>query len=71
MSHQVLAPMMGTVVRVDCAAGDSVSPETVVIVIESMKMEVPIESGASGVVSAVRCNVGDLVELDQVLVEIK
>ncbi len=63
--------MMGTVVRVDCAAGDSVSPETVVIVIESMKMEVPIESGASGVVSAVRCNVGDLVELDQVLVEIK
>ena len=56
--------MMGTVVRVDCAVGDSVSPETVVIVIESMKMEVPIESGAAGVVQAVRCNVGDLVDLD-------
>ena len=70
MSHQVPAPMMGTVIRVECAVGDNVSPETVVVVIESMKMEVPIECGASGVVSAIRCNVGDLVELDQVRVEI-
>jgi len=71
MAHQVLAPMAGTVFRVDCVVGAEVNDETVMVMMESMKMEVPVEAGASGIVRKVLCAEGDVVEHDQVLVEIE
>lgn len=71
MAHQVLSPMSGTVTRIECAVGDNVTYESVVVVLESMKMEVPVESGGEGVVQAILCNVGDLVDADQALIDLE
>lgn len=54
---ELRAPLSGTVVKV-AARGDSVHPGTVVVVLESMKMEYPVEAGAEGVVADVHVAVG-------------
>ncbi len=66
---EVTASMAGTVINVLVAAGDPVSAGQDVIVLESMKMEVPIVSEQDGIVSEVKVNVGDFVnEGDVILV---
>ena len=65
----VTASMAGTIINVLVAAGDQVSAGQDVIVLESMKMEVPIASEHGGTVSEVKVNVGDFVnEGDVILV---
>lgn len=68
MSYQVLAPMAGTIFRIDVAEGDAVTEASVLIVMESMKMEIPVEAMFDGKVSKIHCNVGDLVDQDQLLI---
>jgi Acetyl/propionyl-CoA carboxylase, alpha subunit len=41
----------------------------VVVVLEAMKMELPLRALGDGIVSAVRCREGDLVQADATLVE--
>ncbi|WP_134700253.1 acetyl-CoA carboxylase biotin carboxyl carrier protein subunit [Ammoniphilus sp. YIM 78166] len=66
---EVTASMAGTVINVLVAAGDQVAAGQDVIVLESMKMEVPIVSEHEGSVSQVKVNVGDFVnEGDVILV---
>jgi acetyl-CoA carboxylase biotin carboxyl carrier protein len=65
----VVATMAGTVINVLVNIGDSVNAGQDVIVMESMKMEVPIAAETSGKVAEVKVNVGDFVnEGDTVLV---
>jgi acetyl/propionyl-CoA carboxylase alpha subunit len=64
------APMMGSVVRVNVKAGDTVNAGDVLVVEESMKMELLIESPGPGTVRAVNCAVGDMVARQQILVEL-
>lgn len=60
--------MAGTVIQVLVQVGDQVTIGQDVVVLESMKMEVPITSEQGGKVSAVKVNVGDFVnEGDSVL----
>lgn len=68
---QVLAPMMGVVTKVKVKAGETVKKGDVVVVQESMKMELSIEATCAGTVSAVNCAEGDMVERHKLLVEIK
>lgn len=66
---QVTASMAGTVINVLVAAGDQVSAGQDVVVLESMKMEVPIPSEQEGKVAEIKVNAGDFVnEGDVVLV---
>lgn len=64
----VRASMAGTVFQVLVAVGDSVQAGQDVVVLESMKMEVPVTSESSGTVREVRIAVGDFVNEEDVLV---
>jgi acetyl-CoA/propionyl-CoA/long-chain acyl-CoA carboxylase, biotin carboxylase, biotin carboxyl carrier protein len=52
------APMQGTIVKVAVSDGDSVQEGDVIVVIEAMKMEQPLQAHKSGVVSGLTVEVG-------------
>lgn len=56
------APMPATVVRVEVAPGAAVRRGDTLVVLEAMKMELPIRASADGTVTAVNCKAGDLVQ---------
>jgi 3-methylcrotonyl-CoA carboxylase alpha subunit len=63
------APMPATVIAVRVKAGDAVKKGDIVVVLEAMKMELPLRALGDGVVAAVRCREGELVPADATLVE--
>lgn len=67
----VMSPMPATVVAINAAAGDTVSEGDTLIVLEAMKMELPIRAPRSGVVKAVHCVKGELVQPGVNLLEIE
>lgn len=67
----VMAPMPATVVAINAAAGETVKEGDTLIVLEAMKMELPIKSPRSGRVKAVHCAKGDLVQPGVNLLEIE
>jgi 3-methylcrotonyl-CoA carboxylase alpha subunit len=71
LSGQVRAPMMGVIAKVNVRPGDIVSAGDVLVVQESMKMELIVEAPCDGKVAAVGCAVGTMVERHQVIVEIE
>jgi acetyl/propionyl-CoA carboxylase alpha subunit len=56
------APMPATVVRVEVAPGTAVRHGDTLVILEAMKMELPIRATADGTVTAVHCKAGDLVQ---------
>jgi biotin carboxyl carrier protein len=58
----VMSPMPATVVSINAAPGQAVTEGETLIVLEAMKMELPIKAPRSGVVKAVHCAKGDLVQ---------
>ncbi|UOF89140.1 acetyl-CoA carboxylase biotin carboxyl carrier protein subunit [Fodinisporobacter ferrooxydans] len=65
------ATMAGTVLQVLVSEGDSVQAGQDVILLESMKMEVPISSEQTGIVKNIRVTVGDFVNDEDVLIELE
>jgi biotin carboxyl carrier protein len=61
-SHDLEAPMPATVMRVAVEPGDAVARGDTLIVLEAMKMELPIRAPRDGVVRALHCRQGDLVQ---------
>lgn len=66
----VKAPMPGTVVSIKVNAGDKVTKDTLVAVLEAMKMENEIFAGVDGTVAAINANAGDSVNTGDALVSI-
>jgi len=64
---EVLAEIAGSVFKVEKGVDDSVETEDVLLILESMKMEIPVEAPISGRIVEVRVNEGDTVEEGQVL----
>jgi 3-methylcrotonyl-CoA carboxylase alpha subunit len=62
------APMPGVVVAVLAAPGDTVAGGTVLMIIESMKMETTIRASRDGVVDVVMVGVGQTFDRDAILV---
>ncbi len=58
----VLAPMAGTVFKILVAAGDTVSLADELIILESMKMEIPVEATAAGTVAMIAVEEGQPVQ---------
>ena len=67
----VTAPMAGKVIDVNVIVGDTVNEDVDLIILEAMKMEMPIVASASGTVKEIKCNKGDSVGVDDVLVVIE
>lgn len=64
------APMPATVIRVEVAPGRHVRRGDTLVIVEAMKMELPIRADADGTVTTVSCKPGDLVQPGVPLVEI-
>lgn len=64
-------PMSATVIRIHVAEGAAVSEGDALIVLEAMKMELPIRAPRDGVVKAVHCREGELVQPSTVLIDLE
>jgi acetyl/propionyl-CoA carboxylase alpha subunit len=67
----VAAPMPGTVIRVNVAAGDVVEARAPLVVLEAMKMEMPLLAPRAGTIRAVHVAEGETVARGSVLVELE
>ncbi|MFL6558450.1 MAG: acetyl-CoA carboxylase biotin carboxyl carrier protein subunit [Bacillus sp. (in: firmicutes)] len=65
---EITASMAGTVLNIFVANGNQVHLGQEVVVLESMKMEIPIESETEGLVLNVKVNIGDFVNEGDVLI---
>ena len=63
------APMPATVISVTVGPGDQVTAGQTLIVLEAMKMELPVRAPGDGLVRAVHCHEGDLVQPDVSLID--
>ncbi|SDR98696.1 Biotin-requiring enzyme [Friedmanniella luteola] len=61
MSHTVVAELVAAVMKVEVAVGQRVSAEDPVVILESMKMEIPVLAEVSGAVAEIVVAAGDVV----------
>lgn len=64
---EIISPVTGTVWKIERAMGDTVSEGDVIMILESMKMEIPVEAPKSGVLASLNVEPGNSVDEDQVL----
>ena len=67
--ESLMPPMSATVVRVNVSAGDQVHAGDVLVLLEAMKMELPVRAPRDGRIRAVRCRAGELVHPDTQLID--
>ena len=70
-SAAITAPMPGTVIRVEVAEGDEVQARAPLVVLEAMKMEIPVHSPFEGRIKAVHVASGDRIAGGTLLVELE
>lgn len=68
MAVNIEAHITGTIFRIETEVGSQVSPGDVLVIIESMKMEMPVEAPGSGRVAEIRVEEGQSVEEGDLLV---
>ncbi len=66
----VIAPMPGKICAVKVSPGDTVIEDQEVLVLEAMKMEMPIVATVAGSVKSVNCSEGDAVQGGDILMVI-
>lgn len=72
MAKQIVrSPVTGTVWKIEAAAGDAVEAGTTLVILESMKMEVPVDAPAAGTLVTLKVGEGETVEEDQELAVIE
>ena len=62
MADEIRAEMVANVWKVVAATGDSVDDGDTLVILESMKMEIPVLAESSGVVAEIAVNEGDVVQ---------
>ncbi len=65
---KVEAHITGTVWRIECRVGQEVDEGDTLVVLESMKMEMPVEAEDPGTVAEIRCVEGQAVAEGETLV---
>ncbi|ANE36277.1 pyruvate carboxylase, subunit B [Campylobacter iguaniorum] len=70
-SNEIVSPMTAGVFKIQVKVGDTVGKGQSVIILEAMKMEIPVESPSAGVVEEILVSQGQSVEDGQLLVKLK
>ena len=68
MPIEIEAQITGSVWKIETKIGAQVEEEDVLLIIESMKMEIPVEAPGKGSVSEIRVEEGQAIEEGDVLV---
>jgi acetyl-CoA carboxylase biotin carboxyl carrier protein len=68
---EVQAHITGTVWKIECAVGDQIQEGDTVAILESMKMEMPVEAEDSGTVTKILCQEGQAVNEGDPLVALE
>ena len=71
MGQNVVAPMVGKIVDIKVKVGDRVQEDDEIVILEAMKMEMPVVAPTSGVVKEILVSVGQTCETDMVLAVIE
>lgn len=71
MSEQVVAEMVANVWKIVVSQGDAVTAGDTICILESMKMEIPVESTASGTIAELKVAEGGVVQEGDVIAVIE
>ncbi len=63
--------MVGKILKIEKQVGEHVDEDDVVIVMEAMKMEIPIVAPSSGTIKEIKVTIGQAVEAEQALATIE
>ncbi len=69
-SGAVVAPLPGSVTKIEVREGQAVTAGQVLVVLESMKMNVPVKSPSDGTVKAIHVKVGDSLQVEEPILEL-
>ena len=68
MATNVRTEITGMVRKIEKHVGDAVHAGEVLMILESMKMELPVEAPAAGIISEIRCKEGQSVSEGDILI---
>jgi acetyl-CoA carboxylase biotin carboxyl carrier protein len=71
LATTVAAPMVGKILKIEKQVGDRVEEDEIVLVMEAMKMEIPIVAPVSGTLKELKVSPGQAVEAEQELASIE
>ena len=64
---EITTEVAGSVWKIETSVGDLLAAEEVILILESMKMEIPIETPCAGKIIEILVNEADSVDEDQVI----
>jgi len=67
MAKEIKAKMLSKILEVKVKPGDTVKAKDVLLVLESMKMKIPVRTPIDGVVKSIEVKVGDTVDRNSLL----
>jgi len=68
---RIVSNMAGVVLEFLVKPGEKITVDQDVVMLESMKMQIPIQSTVDGVVRTIKVNEGDFVDDGEVLIEVE
>ena len=68
---RIVSNMAGVVLEFLVKPGDKITVDQDVVMLESMKMQIPIQSTVDGVVKTIKAHEGDFVDDGDVLIEVE
>jgi acetyl-CoA carboxylase biotin carboxyl carrier protein len=71
MTEKIKAPLTGTVWKIEVKVGDHVDEDDTIMILESMKMEIPVDAPVAGTIVALHVKETDAVKDGLVLAEIE
>ncbi len=71
MSHTIAAELVANVAVISASVGDRVGPTDTLVLLESMKMEIPVLAEVSGTVTEIAVSVGEVIREGDIIAVIE